>query len=166
MQNNNTTVKILITIIILLVIGGGWYISSIKSSVANPQPSQSAIPAAPALSTYKTPTALAQSSGIEFVFEYPEEYMVRDGSWYTTPGGGTYPFAKVMRVNEQKDENYVTISSKTTMSTANDLVCDSSYSKCKEFGNYIVFTKSKDAYVLDLFEVIVKNIKFNPTRSR
>lgn len=121
------------------------------------------ITASPKLQTYRTPTERAKAGQIEFVFDYPVGYRVLERG-YVTPGGFLYPLAQVVRDTEEKDNNFVTVSSKTTMSTGKDISCADGFTKCKEFGNYLVYTASKDAYVLSLYDIVASSLHVNPVK--
>jgi hypothetical protein len=102
-------------------------------------------------------TYINTNYGIEF--KYPSTYTVKDNS-YVTPGGGAFPSLLIVLPNEQKDERYVTVGSRTLVSTAPEISCNGTFTRCREFGGNIVFTRSGDSPILDLFDSVISTVKF------
>ncbi|MCX6752266.1 MAG: hypothetical protein NTZ87_02080 [Candidatus Nomurabacteria bacterium] len=101
--------------------------------------------------TYKN-----EDYGIEF--KYLSTYSILDRS-YITPGGGVFPSVAIVPPTDQEND-LIIIGSRTLVSTAPAISCNSTFTRCKEFGSNIVYTKAQNSNIQVLFDNFIDTVKF------
>jgi len=155
---------VLLVVIAVLVIGGFFVYKETTRQVCWPycpgmtdQDREEIKKSALDAQTVNWKTYENQKYGIEF--KYPSTHIVLDQS-YVTPGGNVFSKLKIVSPTEEKDEQYITIGSRTSVSTAPDISCNSIFTRCKEFGSNIIYTRSNNVFILSLFDNVVNTAKF------